>query len=269
MNKVTHSIYIGVMMAIVLFVLVYLSYTGYSYYILPLDERFFHPQYRWFKPSGVFGHGLGIIGTLMIILGVGLYIARKQYGFLERWIRIKYLLEFHIFLCTLGPILVMFHTTFKFGGIASISLWSMVAVVASGVIGRFIYNQIPHNIDGKALGSDQLLEMHNNMMSDLIKMDILSQQEADDLINKKHVLSEIINSRALLKNKAISKAQRRQVMDVLRKERALHKRIRNLKRMKMLFKYWHVAHKPFAIIMLVIAIIHVGVTLTLGYRWIF
>ncbi|MEZ4892884.1 MAG: hypothetical protein R2778_07680 [Saprospiraceae bacterium] len=39
--------------------------------------------------------------------------------------------------------------------------------------------------------------------------------------------------------------------------------------MQKLFKYWHVAHLPFALVMLVIImVIHVGVTLALGYRWI-
>jgi len=39
--------------------------------------------------------------------------------------------------------------------------------------------------------------------------------------------------------------------------------------MKQLFKYWHVAHMPFALIMLVIVIIHIAVTLSFGYKWIF
>jgi hypothetical protein len=39
--------------------------------------------------------------------------------------------------------------------------------------------------------------------------------------------------------------------------------------MQNLFKYWHVAHLPFALIMLVIMIIHVAVTVTFGFRWIF
>jgi len=36
-----------------------------------------------------------------------------------------------------------------------------------------------------------------------------------------------------------------------------------------LFHYWHVIHKPFAYTMVVIMIIHIGVTITLGYTWIF
>jgi hypothetical protein len=39
--------------------------------------------------------------------------------------------------------------------------------------------------------------------------------------------------------------------------------------MQNLFRYWHVAHLPFAFVMLIIMIIHVGVTLTFGYHWIF
>ena len=55
----------------------------------------------------------------MVIVGVFLYIARKRYNFLVKYLRLKYLLEFHIFLCVLGPILILFHTAFKFGGIVS------------------------------------------------------------------------------------------------------------------------------------------------------
>jgi len=36
-----------------------------------------------------------------------------------------------------------------------------------------------------------------------------------------------------------------------------------------LFQYWHVAHLPVAIAMFVIMIIHVGVTIIFGYKWIF
>jgi hypothetical protein len=36
-----------------------------------------------------------------------------------------------------------------------------------------------------------------------------------------------------------------------------------------LFHYWHVFHKPFAFIMYIIMLIHIGIALWLGYRWIF
>lgn len=47
------------------------------------------------------------------------------------------------------PILVLFHTTFKFGGIVSIAFWSMVIVVLSGVVGRFLYIRLPRDWQGR------------------------------------------------------------------------------------------------------------------------
>ena len=149
------------MVVIIIVTTFYLIYTGYSYYNTPLEERFYHPRHNWFKPSGLYGQGLGVLGTIMITFGVTIYIARKRYNFLSKYIRLKYLLEFHIFLCTLGPILILFHTAFKFGGIVSIAFWSMVAVVLSGVIGRFIYIQIPRTIEGRALSLKEVKKYEN------------------------------------------------------------------------------------------------------------
>ena len=42
-------------------------------------------------------------------------------------------LEVHIFCGIVGPVLVTFHTSFKFNGIISVAYWSMVAVVAVGL----------------------------------------------------------------------------------------------------------------------------------------
>ena len=270
MSTLVHRLYIFTMAAIVVATTAYLSYVGYSYYKLPIEERFYHPQYDWFKPSGAFGHGLGIVGTLLIVIGVALYIARKNHGFLERQIRIKYLLEFHIFLCTLGPIMVLFHTSFKFGGIVSISFWSMVAVVASGVIGRFIYIQIPRNINGKDLDRKQLEEMQAELRNKLRSQiqfsdaELALLQSADS--GEKKSTRQLMQ---MLQNKGVPKATLKEAKSLIRQEQILSTRIRNLARMQKLFGYWHIAHKPFALIMLVFALIHVGVTLAFGYRWIF
>ena len=62
----------------------------------------------------------------------------------------------------------------------------------------------------------------------------------------------------------------------VRSAQSLFKHLLSLKRqmsflslMQRLFKYWHVAHLPFALIMLIIMLVHVAVTVELGYRWIF
>ena len=263
------------MVSIILAVTIYLGFTGYSYYTTILEERFYHPKHDWFKPSGAYGHGLGIIGTLLIFIGVRLYIARKRYNFLGKLIRLKYLLEFHIFLCTLGPIMVLFHTAFKFGGIVSVAFWSMVAVVISGVIGRFIYIQIPRTIEGRELSLQEVKAMKtdlSNVLSEKFRLDLPTIQflirftKNDEEEQNKVSLAEL---KKALKQSNLSNDQRRSVLKLLKNERTLSKRIGRLQTMQKLFKYWHVAHLPFALVMLIIVIIHIAVTLAFGYKWIF
>lgn len=284
MTKPVHNIYIGAMVLTVLVVTAYLGYTGYAYYTLPIEERFYHPHHDWFKPSGIFGHGLGIVGTLLILFGVFFYIARKRYNVLGKFIRLKYLLEFHIFLCVLGPILILFHTAFKFGGIVSVAFWSMVAVVASGVIGRFVYIQIPRTIEGRELTLNEVKNMKENLSQelrsraggiddDIVRM-IVSFTSGSAV--KGSFVSRYFANRKLmatirrrLKQKKVGGRQRKFVTRLVKEELSLSGKIRRLQTMQRLFKYWHVAHLPFALIMLIILIIHVAVTLSFGYKWIF
>ncbi len=286
MNKTVHNLYIGAMVFTFLAVTVYLTYTGYSYYGSPLEERFYHPSHDWFKPSGAFGHGLGIIGTLMILFGVVLYIARKRYNFMAKQLRLKYLLEFHIFLCTLGPVLVLFHTAFKFGGVVSVAFWSMVAVVASGVIGRFIFIQIPRTIEGRELSLNEVKGMKTDL-SKTLRASVTMDDEMSRLINgfgsgeqqsdsgnsflskffKDRKTIRTINNR--LKQQNIDRKERMSLIKIVKEEISLSNKIGRLQTMQKLFKYWHVAHLPFALIMLIVLVIHVGVTLAFGYKWIF
>ncbi len=284
MSKLGHTLFIWTMVAIVIVVTVYLSYTGYDYYQTPLHERFYHPRHDWFKPSGTYGHGIGILGTSMILFGVGIYIARKRYNFMTKQLRLKYLLEFHIFLCTLGPILILFHTAFKFGGIVSVAFWSMIAVVLSGVIGRFIYIQIPRTIEGRELTLSEVKGLRNELIEKLKQTAGLderltpillgSDDEAPDrsgsfmkqYAQERKALGMIKRS---LKSKNVSLDERKSIIKMVKDEFALSHRIGRLENMQKLFKYWHVAHLPFALIMLIILVIHVAVTLSFGYRWIF
>ena len=286
MTRKTHSLFIGSMVAITVVVTAYLAYTGYSYYGLPLEERFYHPRHAWFKPSGAFGHGIGILGTFMILFGVVIYIARKRYNFMAKQLRLKYLLEFHIFLCTLGPILVLFHTAFKFGGLVSVAFWSMVAVVASGVVGRFIYIQIPRTIEGRELSLNEVKGMRSGLVEKLKTSAGLDEKliglitggdKSDGLVTmgtnpfaryfrERKAIGRI---RSSLKERNVARAEEVSIIRMVKDEFALTHRIGRLLTMQRLFKYWHVVHLPFALIMLIVLVIHVAVTLTFGYRWIF
>jgi len=284
-----HRFYIILMSAIVLFTLITILYLGYSFYKLPLEDRFFHPQYSVLKPGGNWGHGFGIIGALFMILGIVLYMARKRMHSLYRFGLLKYWLEFHIFLCTLGPVLVLFHTSFKFGGLVAVSFWSMIAVFLSGVIGRFIYIQIPRTIEGRELSLTEVKDMRSNIgsaLSDSYELDkesynyIIDSTKKDlgdyqENLFRKYIgkylgdRKKISRIKAIVKKNKLSQADRKRVVVMVKNEIRLNMRIDRLLTMQNLFRYWHVAHLPFAIVMLIIMVIHVAVTIVLGYRWIF
>jgi len=289
-TKTTHQIYIGTLCGIVILTTTYLAYAGFEYYNADIEERFYHSDHSWLKPSGVMGHGLGIFGTLIIIFGVSSYMIRKRKRALGRFGLLKHWLEFHIFCCTIGPIMILFHTSFKFGGMVSISFWSMVAVVLSGVIGRFIYIQIPRTIEGRQLSLSEVKEMKSSIGNHVKKQSpslddqaykiIEASVKSDPRIIEGNIVSrsyqrwkrdseKLKDVKHALKKGKMAPKERKQVLKLVRQEITLNHRISRLDTLHKIFKYWHVAHLPFAVIMLLIMIIHVAVTLLFGYKWIF
>ena len=289
MSKVAHFIYIFVLSLIVITAFFAITFYGFSYYRLGIEDRFFHPDHLILKPSGVWGHGLGIIGSVLIIIGVAFYMIRKRFRAFTRVGILKYWLEFHIFLCTLGPILILYHTTFKFGGLVAISFWSMVAVFLSGVIGWFIYIQIPRTIEGRELNLNEVREMKSsigNNIQNLVALDdesyniiVESTKTKVELYHKNFLvryirkysddMKTLRNVKAVLHRNKFTKEQQKPVLDLVKSDISLNRRIESLVIMQNMFKYWHVAHLPFALVMLIIMIIHVAVTIVFGYRWIF
>ena len=291
MNKTLHRIYVGLFLIVGISVTILLGINGYQYYTTPLEERFFSPDHVMLKPSGAWGHGFGIIGTLMMIVGVGVYMIRKRYrkffnlGYLKHW------LEFHIFLCSVGPVLVLYHTAFKFGGIVSVSFWSMVLVVLSGVVGRFIYLQIPRTIQGQELSINELNSMKDSLALKIRK--VLSEDSSTlyqlesiastdrykslrlisaaglfikDYFNTKNLMRVFKKKMKFL---GLSKSEREELISAAKSEIVIARRIAFLRTSQKLFHWWHIFHLPFAISMFVIMIVHVIVTIVFGYKWIF
>lgn len=261
------------MVLILIVVSVYLVYKGYAYYNTSLEERFYQSDHELLKPNGLLGHGMGIIGSFLMVAGVSIYMLRKRWRLLARWGKLKHWLEFHIFLCTLGPILVLFHTSFKIGGIVAISFWSMVAVVVSGVIGRFIYIQIPRTIEGRELSLNEVRGMKTDIGEILVNRYALDKKSLEAIVEStmgsRKERSGLRAIKRILSGTHLSHSQKSQVLKLVKNEISLNHRIDRLQTMQKLFKYWHVAHLPFALVMLVIMMVHVAVSVVFGYTWIF
>ncbi|MDP2483376.1 MAG: hypothetical protein Q8W45_08855 [Candidatus Palauibacterales bacterium] len=262
---------------------------GADYYRTPIADRAFAPQHELLKPSGLVGHGYGIAGTLMMLVGVALYSARKRISALKGAGGLGNWLQFHIFLCTLGPFLVLLHTTFKFGGIVSIAFWSMTVVVASGVFGRYLFARIPKAMDGRFRDLREV-EQEIERLENAIRaaaavpereltmvlagpavraprgtLDALWIAFRGDLATRLHLL----RSRRALHSAGVVPSIRGGIMSLVRTRLALEQQSRLLLPFQRLFSYWHLLHLPLAIVLLIVTIVHVTVAFMFGYSWIF
>jgi hypothetical protein len=108
--------------------------------------------------------------------------------------------------------------------------------------------------------------MDNNVIDDLFQNDVDTTWSIRTVFNNKRKLKVL---KKKLRDQSISGQTRKEILNFAKKEMDLTSRIGRLQQMQMLFHYWHVIHMPFALIMLIIVVIHVIVTVSLGYTWIF
>lgn len=263
---------------------------GYSYYVTPYAERPHHEGYRIFRPAGSLGLAYGIAGSIMMVLML-VYSVRKRTRWLGRTLPLRQLLDFHIYLGVIGPLLIVLHTSLKVQGLVAVSFWSMVAVAASGYFGRYLYSQIPRNLMGNELslvemeqvGSAIAEEIGKRFRLDESTMNRVDQLFASALIHKHRgawgsVMSLLFDDlfrsfiRRRLKRKlaailVVPGREGKELFETFFHRAILRRRIATLNQVQMLFHYWHVIHKPFAIVMYIIMGVHIGVALWTGYGW--
>lgn len=283
-------IVLSVLYAVTIAAFLYALVDGWRYYSLSAVSRIHDPMHTQLKPGGLRGHAYGIIGSAMMLLML-LYSARKRWPFMRKWGSLPRWLDIHIFLGIAGPLFVILHSTFQFNGLVSVSFWSMIAVALSGVLGRFLYLQIPRNIRGAEMTMEEVSGLKEKINAEIlqsagadmnlstqIKRQVIKESARDNLFN---LFLQLAASKLTFRFRrkkitrqvsvqhGIPKSQTRQLITLILQKDFIDRRIRLWTRIHRYFHYWHVFHKPFAIIMFLIMFVHAGIAIWLGYRWIF
>ena len=139
---------------------------GLNYYTLSAAQRPFSPKHELLRPSGTIGIKLGLLGVLMFFL-IYLYPLRKKWGWLGRMGNSRHWLDFHVVLGTSAPIIVAFHSSFKFGNIAGMAFYSMLMVTISGFVGRYLYAHIPRGLSAAELTMKEIQEKEEALRKEL------------------------------------------------------------------------------------------------------
>ena len=262
---------------------------GWDYYTSPLAERPLHHLHDQLKPAGTVGLGYGFVGTFLILFGVSMYVVRKRVPLLRNVGKLNTWLGVHIFLCTLGPYLILLHTSFRFGGIVSIAFWSMAAVTSSGIFGRYVYGHIPRTMHGHTV-TRAAVQRGKAELIEHITRDFLT--EADSLkqlllvgkgktprglvhalwLTMRYDITKRLRGRQLarrLTETSVPVNLQRYLVFAVQQQITLEQRMALLTPFQRMFRYWHLFHLPLTVVMALVLAVHITVAVLFGYTWIF
>ena len=296
-NERLHRVRLHVLYAIAIAVNLAIFIYGFDYYKLASTARPFSPKYHLLRPSGPVGLYLGFF-AVCLFLGIFLYPVRKHWAWLGRQGSSRHWLDIHILMGLTAPSIVAFHSSLKFSGIAGMAFWCMFAVSLSGVVGRYLYNQIPRSLNTAELSRRELQDLQAQFSRQLTAQNLLPEDDLRSLLRlpsaerierlpvaaaigymmaldvgrvfrvarlRRHALggTEFITAFGGLVKTRHTEMER--AIATAREEASLSKRILFLSSSQKVFHLWHVIHKPFSYTFAILAVLHIGLQLLLGY----
>lgn len=238
-----------------------------------------------------FAYYLGLVGGLLMT-ALLIYPLRKRIPALDRLGKMESWFKFHMIAGISGPLLVLFHSTFKTASLnGAMALYAMLLVAISGVIGRFIYRHIHRGLYGNQLTlaevSAELKECAENMGSVFalrpdIEPRLMAFQDAAFSSEGSWLARTWRFVSLYWKSRRLAKEIRRDAKSALRgqfrkqggrrRELIVNYRIARehvdryldsvvkasqLAVWERLFSYWHIVHIPFLYLLVFSGVVHV------------
>jgi hypothetical protein len=190
------------------------------------------------KASSLVGHGIGILGVVLMLMTATLYSMRKmsngaRWGSMAGWLR------FHMVTGLVGPYMVLLHTSMRFHGVAGVAMLLTIVVVISGLVGRYIYTAVPRTVEG--------IEPAVSALDRRIARSELSSMTATDAASGAAVALDMspLGSHQLAESQAVP-AERQ----------SLDQRLNRLAARRGALATWHAVHVPLVLALLVVAMVH-------------
>lgn len=131
---------------------------------------------KLYEPGSTLGYNLGLTGGLLMV-SLLIYPLRKRVRFLAWLGRMETWFKFHMMAGIGGPLLVLFHSTFKIGSMnGRVALYAMLLVAFSGVVGRFLYRHLHRGLYGRQL---TLADAENDLKASVASLDSVFALQPD------------------------------------------------------------------------------------------
>lgn len=229
--------------------------------------------------SSLFGHGIGVLGFVLMLATETLYSLRKR-SRQARWGRTAAWLRFHIFTGLVGPYMVLLHASWKYNGLAGLVMLMTLIVVASGFIGRYIYTAVPRTADGLMVEAEQLrariAQAEAELGRWLAEQPAVAQVLAGRLTEPpatispwRQVLARPFDEwrhrrawdRALRQLDATTRRQARPLAQLAAQQRTLQRQVASLAAARQVLGVWHAIHIPLGMALFTAAFIHIAAAL--------
>ena len=219
-----------------------------------------------------------------------LYIIRKRWNRLRGIGRLSQWLKYHMWFGIVAPLLAAYHAAFKFEGLIGVMYWAMIAVMLSGIIGRYLYGHIPRRRDGnemslKQINTDKASKLRALQMEfGISPEDIARMKQMTPQLEGKGTLKSLYHLllfdlkrrfqvKALLddfeKKYGASPQDLTFFRSTIEKQIIMSQRVVVLDAVSKVFHWWHVIHKPFAYAIFLVLTLHIVLTISFGFTWIF
>lgn len=296
-GEASHRFWVSCGMTVAILFTLALALYGFDYYTAGPAERVLSPKHAYLKPSGIIGLRLGFLGVALFLL-IYLYAIRKHWKWLARQGNSRHWLNFHVLLGVMAPVVVTFHSSFKFHGIAGVAYWIMIVVALSGFVGRYIYSLIPRSLNAAEVSLQELREKSEQLAHKLSAQEVLSPADFAPLLQLpsanvvqsmtavgvlwlaiRHDLARPWRTWAV-RRKALQSfggvavfrgmvrshhVQLESAIECAKEQAALRKKTLMLSKTQEIFQLWHLIHRPFSYSFLILACIHIAVELLFGY----
>ncbi len=296
-SELPHKLRLALAMTAAIAFVTWLAVYGFDYYRLDLAQRVESPLHPMLRPSGSIGLRLGMLGVALFGV-LFLYPLRKRWRWLGSIGKTKHWLDFHSIVGITAPIVITFHASFKFAGLAGLAYWIMIAVALSGFVGRYLYTMIPRSLHATELTMGELDTQTAEIAEQLASQALFGPRELDRLlevpdpavVRRMSVLAVLwtILRLDLRRPLLVSRLRRRvlgpgerlltlggflasrhrdleSVIASVRRQARLRAKIAFLNRVRQMFHLWHVVHRPFSLSFALLVLVHLGVVLMLGY----
>jgi Fe-S-cluster-containing hydrogenase component 2 len=103
-----------------------------------------------FRAGNELAVNCGYVGTALMLVAI-FYTPLRRLKAFRRVASNTMWFDFHMMSGTVGPMFIVLHSALKLDNWVSAAFWSMIIVVASGVLGRYLYTQVPDLLNGREL----------------------------------------------------------------------------------------------------------------------